>query len=310
MDLDWSDRKISDWRELLLKVPRSNWMQTWPYAKAVRMKDQKTTRLAVIREGDESLGLMAIQEIKLGPVHFVNLHRGPLWFDDNQSAERLKKFAEVFNKTFPRRFLRRRRWVPEWSANATSLSTLSQLGFKIHGTEYKTYWLDLNPSLEDLRQGLKQKWRNALNKAERSKLKVLVDVKAERLDLFLSLYQAHKLSKGYLLQSPSFIKEEIKAALPFREALLIWAYEDHLPVAGVMVLIHGRSASYRVGWTTPSGRASNAHNLLLWKAVQVLKDGEISSFDLGGVDFEKGAGISKFKQGLGGKEFISPGVLS
>lgn len=312
MEFDWSKKTVADWQQLLKLAPKSNWMQSWPYAKAIRMRDQKMTRLAVIRDGENEIGLMALQEIKLGPIHIVNLHRGPLWFSENPPKDYLTRFAELFNKQFPARLLRRRRWLPEWSVGQREPFELERLGFKPKKKEpYKTLWLDLSPSLDTLRSGLKQKWRNALNKSEKSNLVVKEDWRASQLPLFLQMYQAHKLSKGYLNQGPQFIKEEIQAAVPFGDVVILWAFKDHLPVAGIMVLLHGHCASYRVGWTTEVGRKLNAHNLLLWRAVSALKEqGRTEHLDLGGVDFENGEGLSRFKQGLGGHEFTSLGLWS
>lgn len=260
------------------------------------------TRLAVIKHHGEPVGMLAVQEIKLGPVHIVDLNRGPLWFMENPGEELLKEFAKTFDAEFPRRCLRRRRWLPEWEYSESAEKILQECGFQPKSSQYKTCRLDLTSSIDALKAGMKKSWRNALSKAERAGIRVEYDTQGIHLELFLQCYFKHKLKKKYLVQSPGFIREEVKAALPFDEALMLWAHEEGEVAAGILVLLHGNSASYRVGWITERGRQVNAHNLLLWKAIEFLKDRHIQYLDLGGIDPEKGVGITQFKQGLGGEE--------
>ena len=86
------------------------------------------------------------------------------------------------------------------------------------------------------------------------------------LDLFVENYVGDKWSKRYHGPSGRFVKEEFLAARPFRDGLLLLARMKGETVAGIFILLHGRSASYRVGWTTEAGRSFNAHNFLLWNA--------------------------------------------
>ena len=139
-------------------------MQSWPYAKAVRESDQKNTRLGLIRMEGVAVGLMALQEVKLGPIHFISLLRGPLWFAEHPDPAHLAMFAEKFDQEFPRKIFRRRRWLPEWQ-NDSRLSAIAY--FRRRHETYATSWVDLKPSPEELRHRLNQKWRNALDKSER-----------------------------------------------------------------------------------------------------------------------------------------------
>jgi lipid II:glycine glycyltransferase (peptidoglycan interpeptide bridge formation enzyme) len=59
-------------------------------------------------------------------------------------------------------------------------------------------------------------------------------------------------------------------------------------------------ATYHIGWANDAGRELNAHNLLLWRAMQGLRERGIASVDLGGVNTHALPGISRFKLGTGG----------
>ena len=312
MEFDWTTRTVKEWRTFFEEVPRYNVLQSMPHARALRMLDQKVTRYALIKRGVEAVGIMAIQEIKLGPIHVVDLYRGPLWFETNPPIEWLSEFADLFSKTYPKRIFRRRRWLPEWPDSPETQRLLGEHGFKSTSQTYETVWLDLTHSETVLRSRLKSKWRNQLNKGERTKIAVKFDWSGVTADRFLRQYGVDLSTKKYRGRNPKFIKEEITAAFHFREVVIGWAFHpgsEKVPIAAVLIFVHGRSASYRSGWTTDIGRASNAHNVLLWEASKMLKDKGLRFFDLGGVEPMTAEGLTHFKHGMGGEDFQTPGIF-
>jgi lipid II:glycine glycyltransferase (peptidoglycan interpeptide bridge formation enzyme) len=80
-------------------------------------------------------------------------------------------------------------------------------------------------------------------------------------------------------------------------------------VAAMLFLIHGSAATYHVGWSNEAGRDSNAHNLLLWRAFDELRERGVRTLDLGGINTRQLAGISRFKIGSGGKVVTYAGTF-
>jgi lipid II:glycine glycyltransferase (peptidoglycan interpeptide bridge formation enzyme) len=76
----------------------------------------------------------------------------------------------------------------------------------------------------------------------------------------------------------------------------------------MMFLIHGEAATYQVGWTSDKGRDLHAHNLILWKGIEALKERGIRMLDLGGVNTIRSAGIARFKMSTGGKVLTLAGT--
>ena len=79
--------------------------------------------------------------------------------------------------------------------------------------------------------------------------------------------------------------------------------------AGMLFLIHGRRATYHVGWTSEEGRTNAAHNLILWTAMKELKTRGVAALDLGGVNTQSGAGIARFKLETGGEVLMRAGAF-
>ena len=314
MRFDWTQRPLTEWRDYYAKAPRCNYLQSLPFARAVQVCDQKRARFALIfrdnksDQDEQAIGMAVVQEIKLGPIHVVHLYRGPLWFVASPPKEWMDEFAALFAATFPRRPFRMRRWLPECSSDPDLTSALEKRGFRAKGQSYETSWIDLERPLHQIRAGLKQKWRNALNKGERADLDIQVDWSASTAKLFLSRYEQDRKEKKYRGRSVKFLSAEIEVARAFKEALILWAVCRGKPVAAIMVLTHGHSATYRIGWTTDAGRQLNAHNVLLWHAIKHLKEAEIHQFDVGGVEPTTASGLTQFKAGLGGEAFRTPGL--
>ncbi|MCX7978152.1 MAG: GNAT family N-acetyltransferase [Bdellovibrionaceae bacterium] len=288
MEIIYPALKVADWRALVDRAPRANWMQTWPYAVATFRRDQKQYRVGVIQDGGRELGFFVLQEIRLGPIHFVNLMRGPLFFTPHEDLELLKRFAEALNREFPRRFLRRRRWMPEWPFSEEARNIIIESGFVSLPQTSETFLVPTCGDLSGVRARLAQKWRNGLNKAEGFGLKVQINEDLQGLSDFVLCYQRFKKEKNFLGPSPAFILEEIRAGAPFRDYWRLVALDGDLPVAGILVAKHGRTASYRIGWNSERGRKTNAHYLLLWTAIEKLNQAGCEGFDLGGIlDEEK-----------------------
>ena len=79
-------------------------------------------------------------------------------------------------------------------------------------------------------------------------------------------------------------------------------------VAAMLFLLHGRGATYHMGWSNEVGRKLNVHNLLLWRAMAQLQAQGVELLDLGGVNTHDLPGISRFKLGTGGQVLTLAGT--
>ena len=80
-------------------------------------------------------------------------------------------------------------------------------------------------------------------------------------------------------------------------------------VAGMMFLIHGEAATYHVGWNSDAGRDLHAHNLILWRGIEALRERGVRLLDLGGVNTIRSAGIARFKMSTGGRVVTYAGTF-
>lgn len=309
MKIIWDETTRGEWQDLLARVPKSNLLNTWGYAHAVRLHQQLMTRFGVIELDGQARGLIEIQEAGLGKlIHAVTFHRGPLWLDEPASASEWKVFLDLYSSTFRKRPGRIRRFLPELEDTPEARSWMDDTGFTRVGEGYQTLWVDLRPETDTLRKNLKANWRNKLNGAERSGLSVEEDFKGSHADWLLSRYAADKAERGYGGAKPKFQQQLISDLVLDDGVMILRAMDGGTPVAGILVLQHGVSATYQVGWTSDTGRKTRAHHLLLWHAMIRLKSRGINWFDLGGINPDEAEGVTQFKAGLGGQDYTTVGL--
>ncbi|TDL83691.1 GNAT family N-acetyltransferase [Palleronia sediminis] len=156
----------------------------------------------------------------------------------------------------------------------------------------------------DLRAGLGGKWRNALRRAERS------DLAVERVagcPAWLRQGEAEqRRARGYRALPPEWLAA-FRLAAP--DAVESWiARRGAHPVAGMSFLRHGRGMTYHLGWSGRAGRARNAHNLLLWHAMNDAAARGTTMLDLGLVDPARLPGLTRFKRGARARLVHDPAV--
>lgn len=311
LTIDWGKTSVAEWQRLLHLVPRSNVIQTFAYAKAVRSAKQQMTRFGVIKQDGDAVGLVQIQEVKaLGLFHTVVLDRGPLWFAEKVSPDYWEAFFHAFDREFPRRIGRWRRIMPELDESDENLKLLLSSGLRMVRQGYRSIWLDLRADADKIRERLKGKWRNALNAAEKNGLDVGIDWQMETLPWLLMQYDADKRERKYDGPSAAFLHCLTHAARGTGNVIVLRAMRRERPVAGILILRHGSSATYQIGWTSEEGRKAKAHHLLLWRACVALKEVGVDWLDVGGINEEHAAGVTRFKRGLGGREYRLVGTFS
>jgi hypothetical protein len=168
-------------------------------------------------------------------------------------------------------------------------------------TGYSTVMLDLTQSVAELRARLHPYWRNRLSSGERSGLKLNeLTHDSPELPRVLAEENRQRQRKRFYALPLGFIEHYLEEG-GAESVLILQATWQSRPVAAMLFLIHGSSATYQLGWTNPQGRALNAHNLILWGAMERLKQQGIVKLDLGGVNTHDLPGISRFKINTGGE---------
>ncbi|WP_251134323.1 GNAT family N-acetyltransferase [Falsiruegeria litorea] len=150
----------------------------------------------------------------------------------------------------------------------------------------------------DLHEPLHQKWRNRLSYAERQNLRVTrQNMPLDPKHWLFTATQAQQQTRRYKTWPVPLTLAY--AQTNKGQAKLFTAFADTTPVAAVLILCHGDSATYHLGHTTARGRHHCAHNLLMWEAMVWLARKGHQRLDLGLISTEDSPGLARFKLGTG-----------
>lgn len=312
-NIKWNTLNSNEKALFFRTLTNANILQSSDYAEAICKINHQKMRQGVIYIDGNPAGYVQILEAGLlkNLIHGVILDRGPLWLEDYGTAAHFKAFCECFNREFPKRWGRRRRFIPEIETSPAVLEILNEAGFHQNNKVelYQTNFLDLTSNQEALYSHLKKNWRGSLKKAKESHLTCQWDCDLSAIRWFIEYYAQNKQQKGYADPSPRLLWELCKVFEKKKHAIVGKASHNDTVVAAVLILCHGRGATYQAGWTTDLGKKKSAHHFLLWDAIERLQAKDIGHFDLGGFDEQETPGIAKFKKGMGGQIITLPGMF-
>lgn len=271
--------------------------QAWAYGEALKSMDVVIHR-AMVWDGEQ---LVAVAQFMcrrvLGYLSIASCTRGPVWAPGVGVAQRQQVYG-LLRKSLPLTRVKVVLFSPDVALDAADeLSGLARVM-----TGYSTVLLDLSKPLSTLRTELDGKWRNRLVKVlGHEKIRFHVLPSRKRCDWLLGKEIDQREAKKFHGLPVEFVKHYIDASSDPAQAFAVaYAELGKNTIAAMLFLVHGRVASYHMGWADTEGRQLNAHNALLWQAMTYFQDLQIEVLDLGGVNTHDLPGISRFKLGTGG----------
>jgi len=296
------------WFEIMQKFDDANIYQTWSYD-AIRCGKENISHLILKKNGT----IVAAAQSRILKIPFINtgiayIRWGPLWQLHGNSIN-IEIFCQAIRAlrneyVYQRGLVLRLFPVLFNDYSDTFIPLLKEEGFTWleKAKHERTLLIDLSPSLEELRESLKQKWRNCLNHAERNDLEVLVGYNDKLFEKFIEIYREMLGRKKFV--EPHDINEFrlIQKDLPENFKMkIILCQSDGNPCAGAICSAIGKTGIYLFGATNNTGMKNNGAYLLQWKILEWLKKNNYSWYDLNGINPEINPGTYKFKAGLCGK---------
>jgi lipid II:glycine glycyltransferase (peptidoglycan interpeptide bridge formation enzyme) len=303
----------AEWSQMLDLFDDANLYQTWSYG-GVRWGEKTLSHLVLKRDG-EVLGLAQVRVIR--PTRFkfgmAYLRWGPLYerrgspLDPEVTAAMARSLEEeyvgkrkLFLRVLPNAFA----GMPRAATIQSAFGRFTPEPLVADNT-YRTFIVDLSPSIDELRKKLDKKWRNQLSSSEKNNLKVMW---ATGTDGFRDGYRAFCLIYNQMRKRKTFettvdVEEfgRIQLDLPEPHRMRVLICEDNgVPVAGLVASAMGDTAIYLLGATSDEGLKSKGAYLLQWTLIKWLKENGFKWYDLGGIDPERNPGVYHFKRGFSG----------
>ncbi|HEX7590410.1 MAG TPA: peptidoglycan bridge formation glycyltransferase FemA/FemB family protein [Candidatus Limnocylindrales bacterium] len=163
----------------------------------------------------------------------------------------------------------------------------------------RTRQVDLRPEEEVLWGNLRKKWRQYVNKARKSEVRV-VEASVDRLPEFYAIYRETAKRAGFVIRTyESYLGVWEAFAKLGMARLLIAEGPDGAGLATLFLLRVGDRVVEPYGGMTPAGADLRANYLLKWEAMRTSREQGATSYDMWGISHE---GIEHFKAGFGGRE--------
>lgn len=254
-------------------------------------------------EAGETLAQAQVVRRHIGPFPLTWLPRGPVWRPGLPPDTR-HAVLSALPRTLPGGL---------WIANAATAADADHLAAHgYHPLIPGQTLTELDISLPEATRLARQhgKWRNRLRHAQSAGLTVTEAVFDPTLHAsVLQKEAAQRHARRYRALPLGFT---LAYAAQNPGAARIWsAHHKGQSVAHMLILTHGDTATYHIGWTGPEGRRLSAHTLLLWQAANALADRGVLRLDLGPADTTRSPGLARFKLGSGAlAQRLGPSMLA
>jgi hypothetical protein len=295
-----------EWSDILLTFRDAFIYQSWSYG-VVRWGERCLSHLVLKREGE----IVAAVQVRLVRIPVLGrgmayVFRGPMW-RRRGNADDPEVYSQIFralrNEYAVRRGLFLRVLSCEEDDGDEMLKTrVAGEGFRWFETSYRTLMMDLAHSAEDLRNSMRNTWRQSLAKAERGNLEIEEGTSAELFEECLAVYGEMHARKGFAEFVDMEEYGEIQKDLPGNLKMQIMVCrEEGTPVAALAWSVIGETCMPILAATGNRGTHLNASHLLFWNMILTLKDSGCRALNLGGINRARNPGGYTWKTGLSGK---------
>ena len=287
----------------------ANLYQTWSYG-AVRWGGKNLSHI-VLKRNDEVVGITQLRIVRPTSLKFgmAYLRWGPICHRRGTELDSgvFARMADALHQEY----VVKRRLLLHILPNAfvgSARAEVFQSAFANFALEpsttaktYRTFVLDIAPSIEELRKNLDKKWRNQLSRSEKNGLNVVAGSGTDAYRRFSTMYRQMRDRKTFETTVDVEEFSRIQQDLPEDQRMRILICERNgKPVAGVVASAMGDSAIYLLGATSDDGLDAKGSYLLQWTWIQWLKENGVRWYDLGGIDPEGNSGVYHFKKGFSG----------
>jgi len=295
----------STWHDLMLKFDDASFYQTWSYG-AISWGESSLSHLVLMKEeravAIAQMRLVRIPLLKAGVAYITS---GPMWKrkDEQANIKHLQNMIRaLYNEYVARRGYLLQVLPRTMSDSETDICNIfKEEMFSWHPDTQQTIYIDLSPSLDELKKNTRRKWRQTLNRAEKQKINIEEGSHDEAYDAAAKIIVEMKERKKYVeygdMKKMIAVHKDLPEALKLK--IFLCKHEGNT-VAVLGWFSAGTIGLPLIAATGNKGLELNASYPLWWKMIDYYKQNGFVRCDLGGVNNERNPGGYIFKTGLAG----------
>lgn len=290
-----------EWARLIDLCGMVHSVQAFGYGEAKAQVGWRPLRLAYEIEGRDVAVVLALQRRLVGVPLVTRINRGPMFLGSAPERQIVLSVLESL------------RWnrghllfggplviAPALADTPDNRSVLAEAGF--HPTRrqgWASARLDLTRPLEAIFDSFAHNWRKSIRFAQKAGVRVVVEESAEAHEWMIERHLDNMREKGFHGHGAKFLRA--LRAYGKSDYVLLRAFHEGVPVAGLTLLRVGATADSIVAWFGQQGRKVKAGNLLTWSGIIEMQRRGCLLYDVGGINSE--AGFRAFKAGMNGQEY-------
>jgi lipid II:glycine glycyltransferase (peptidoglycan interpeptide bridge formation enzyme) len=314
------------WNSIASSFKTTSILQTWEWSE-IKKSTGWTPEFYIHKDGEDNINaasLVLIREqrlSRLGPtIRIVYLPQGPLldWSDDQLVREVLSELTDYGKKQQASYIKIDPQVIPEENSNPDlqDESLISQRTmqwmikegwlFSNQQIQFKnSFWINLNPSTDELMAGMKQKTRYNIRLSERKGIEVREGDEVD-LDLLYAMYLETSIRDSFIIRPKEYYLDVWRKFINAKKAVPLIATFEGEPVAALILFHFAGKSYYLYGMSTDNHREKMPNYLLQWEAILHSKQLGCEVYDLWGApdvfdESDRMWGVYRFKEGLGGK---------
>ena len=306
IEVDTVDKQA--WEKILDNFSDASVYQTWSYG-TIRWGRKNVSHITVKMNGK----IVAAAQARIIKLPFITtricyIPWGPLWQTKHEKSQ-----SNVFHqiiKAMKTEYSQKRNYIlrikPAITENHDEIkSILNQEGFKYNknAPNYRTLLIDLSYSLDELKKGMRQRWRSYLNKGLKNDFNVYYGIEDEKYQQFLNVYGDMHARKKFVEYVDVNEMYEIQKDLPQSQKMTVMLCEKNDRIFSALVCsMLGDTGIYLLGALSTDAMKTKSSYLLQWKMLELVKQSGYDWYDLGGIDPVNTPGTHQFKAGLAGEK--------
>ncbi|MHC4416214.1 MAG: lipid II:glycine glycyltransferase FemX [Planctomycetota bacterium] len=304
------------WRTLASSFLDDNYQQGRAYGEALARRHHAVCEhMAIVSEG-EILGLAGVR------IRYVPLLKGGIAYISGGPLTRRGRADDIARLTRCLELLRaeyvdRRGLIlrilaplgsPAWNRAATKAFAEAGMTPTRLARSYRTFLLEIDRPLEEIRADCSKYWRRNLRRAERNEFVVRAGTTRDLFEPIVRLYERLLDRKRFRSPLDASFYAGLQRKLNQPEKLVATVVEiRNEPVAGLLSSMLGDTCTPVILAADVSGLRSYAAYLLQWHSIVMAHERGLGCYDLGGIDPEANPGVYNFKKGLRGLDLSAPG---